>query len=106
MPFGLTEKQVNIIHGVMQNHPEVNRVVLFGSRALNTYKPASDVDLALKGKIDFKLTARIKAELDNSSLPYFFDVVDYHTLENPDFKAHIDQHVFPFTIPKDPKITC
>lgn len=35
--------------------PEINKVILFGSRALNTQKEGSDIDLALFGNnISFK----------------------------------------------------
>lgn len=53
---------------------------------------ASDIDLALKGKISFGLTARIKAELEEETqLPYKFDVVDYAAIETSAFKEHINQ---------------
>ncbi|HTG45994.1 MAG TPA: nucleotidyltransferase domain-containing protein, partial [Verrucomicrobiae bacterium] len=34
---------------VFRRHPEVTRVILFGSRAKGTHRPSSDVDLALTG---------------------------------------------------------
>ena len=37
--------------------------------------------------------ARVKALLEEESpLPYLFDIVDYHTIETPAFKEHIDKH--------------
>jgi predicted nucleotidyltransferase len=50
MKFGLSNKQLEEIISVIQQYPEVEEAVLFGSRAINTFKEASDVDIALKGK--------------------------------------------------------
>ncbi|MBT8778490.1 nucleotidyltransferase domain-containing protein [Akkermansia muciniphila] len=35
------------IREVLSQAPQVRKAVLFGSRALGTWKPASDIDLAL-----------------------------------------------------------
>jgi hypothetical protein len=60
---------------------------------MGTFKPGSDVDIALKGRITLPIAARVKALLEEESpMPYTFDVVDYHTVETPAFKEHINTH--------------
>lgn len=93
MKVGLSQEELDVILSVLRSFPYVEQALLFGSRAMNNHKPGSDVDIALKGKMDFSAVARVKAELDeNTPLPYFFDVVHYETIENPAFREHIDKH--------------
>lgn len=78
---------------VFRRFPEIESVILFGSRAIGNFKPASDVDLALKGETTPNLAGRIRGILDEeTTLPYFFDVVDYHSVEKPEFLDHIQRH--------------
>jgi len=48
--FGLTEERREKIKSVLACFPNIEEVVIFGSRALGNYRLASDVDLAVKGK--------------------------------------------------------
>ena len=93
MTLGLSGKELNMITLVFKKFPGIEEALLFGSRAMGTFKPGSDVDIALKGQVTLQDVARAKALLEEESpLPYTFDVVDYHTIETPEFKKHIDQH--------------
>lgn len=60
MKFGFSKKQLEEIISFIKQYPEVEEAVLFGSRAIDTFKEASDVDIALKGK---KVTAGLAAKL-------------------------------------------
>ncbi len=92
MNFGLTEQEIIQVKNIFRQFDEIESVLIFGSRAVNTHKKGSDVDLALKGDINLDVTAKVKAILEEeTNLPYFFDVVDYATTTNPAFKTHIDQ---------------
>ena len=65
--------------------------MIFGSRAMGNYGIASDIDLAIKGKgLTFSTIASISGDLDDSELPFLCDVVNYHTIDHPPFKEHID----------------
>ena len=93
MAVGLSDRELRQIATVFKKYPRIRQVVLFGSRAMNTHKIASDVDLALKGPVSFDIISKVKGELEeNTSLPYTFDVVDYGTIENPAFKEHVDRY--------------
>jgi len=90
--FGLKDADIGSILSIVSKFPAVTEVILFGSRALGTHKPGSDIDLALKGNLTVDIIAKIHYELNEESpLPYFFDVLDYQTLQNPELKAHIDR---------------
>jgi predicted nucleotidyltransferase len=40
---------VERIQGVLEQFPEVEKALLYGSRAKGTYRPGSDIDLTLCG---------------------------------------------------------
>lgn len=91
--FGLTDKSYQIILKSLKEIPEIEKVLIFGSRAMGNFKPGSDVDLALKGA---KLTDRILSQVSQKlseelPVPYLFDIVIYETIENLDLKKHIDE---------------
>jgi predicted nucleotidyltransferase len=50
MKYGLSDKQLQEIKEILASYESVEKAVLFGSRAIDTYKEASDVDIAIKGK--------------------------------------------------------
>ena len=92
MTYGLSASQLNEIIQFITTYPDVEEAVLFGSRTLGTYKPASDVDIALKGEaVTASLAARLKFDIEEDTyLPYFFDFVAYSTITHPVLREHID----------------
>jgi predicted nucleotidyltransferase len=61
------------------------RVFLFGSRALGTGRPTSDIDLALLSDdpLPADLVARLKGEFEESTIPYTVDVIDLSQVDEP-----------------------
>jgi len=89
--WGLKKLDIEGIHKIFSQFSEVKEVRIFGSRAMGNFKPGSDVDLALFGDGSLECTTRIRAKLNEDlPLPYFFDVVDYTQVTNPDFRDHIN----------------
>ncbi len=92
--YGLLERDVYYIKYALRAFPEIEKAILFGSRALGNYKQGSDVDIALVGKkvdshIINKLSARLNEELP---IPYHVDVLNYATISNQKLKEHIVQY--------------
>lgn len=79
MKWGLSDQQIDEIIGVLASYDQVDEAILFGSRAMDTYKEASDIDIALKGQgVDERLASKVKFSLEEDTrLPFFFDVVAY-----------------------------
>jgi predicted nucleotidyltransferase len=91
--FGLTPKDIDLIIKTLQRYPDVEEVVVYGSRAMGNYKPGSDVDIALKGKLLTGTAGDIFAELNERlPLPYKFDVIEYSTISLKSLIEHIDQY--------------
>lgn len=94
MGHGLIERDLFHIRASASELKEIDQVVLFGSRAKGTHDKGSDVDLALKGKeITYATVLRLLDELNEKRpLPYFFDVVDYGSLQvDEPLRSHIDR---------------
>lgn len=91
--YGLTQTELNEIIAILSEYPEIESVTLFGSRAMGNFKKASDIDLVIKGKkIGLLLTSHLKGRFEeDTNIPYFFDVIDYNTLENTELKKHITE---------------
>lgn len=90
MRYGLKEDIINVIQGVFSKHPQIERVILYGSRAKGNYRNNSDIDLALVGKkLDLSTQFKIETDLDNLLLPYKIDLSVLHKIENPDLVDHI-----------------
>lgn len=92
MTFGLPANAIAGIKAVFGGHPNVQRVVVFGSRALGTHKPNSDIDLAVQGPVDYSELATILGELDELPLPWRFDVIALALLRDAAVRAHIELH--------------
>lgn len=93
MEFGLKEFDLEYIVKKISDFVEIEKAVIFGSRAKGNYKPGSDIDIAIMGEnITFDVLAKLHSLLeDQGPLPYLFDVVDYTHLNHKELKDHIDR---------------
>lgn len=92
MLFGLHEKTIQAIQGVLAGYPQVEHAILYGSRAKGNYHTGSDIDLNLVGSaLTLSVLFSIENELDDLLLPYKIDLSIGHTIENPDVLSHISR---------------
>lgn len=92
MPYGLTDKELQTLQAMFAANAHIERVILYGSRAKGNYKPFSDVDIVLKGEELSRVDVnRLQASIDESSLPYKFDISLFASLKTPELKAHIER---------------
>ena len=92
LKFGLKESTIEKILGVLRQYSEIERVVLYGSRAKGNYRPGSDIDLTLVGKnLSHKQLLSIEHQLDDLLLPYLFDLSIFSDIEDSDMIAHINR---------------
>ncbi len=92
MEFGLNNNDIERIKSVFSLFDEVEKVILYGSRAKGTFKPFSDIDLTLKGcKLNLTILQNIETCLDDLLLPYKFDISIYHHISNPELIEHINR---------------
>ncbi len=92
MSYGLSAATIARIQGVLARFGEVEKALLYGSRAKGNYRAGSDIDLTLYGPaLNFDLLGAIASELDDLLLPYTIDLSIFEQLGNPDLREHIER---------------
>jgi len=91
MIYGLSNATITQIQAVLARNPDIEKAVLYGSRAMGTYKTGSDIDLTLFGNLNLSRLTAIATELDDLLLPYTIDLSLYAALNNAELCAHIDR---------------
>lgn len=90
--IGLSENIINQINSVFIKYPEIEKVILYGSRAKGNYKEGSDIDLTMYGiSLNYLLQMNIADELDELLLPYMIDLSIYNKLTNKELQEHINR---------------
>ena len=90
--FGLKESTIARVNSVFAGFPEIERAILYGSRAKGNFRNGSDIDLTLEGDgITSVLLNRVMLELDDLLLPYTIDLSLKRQIDNPDLLAHIER---------------
>lgn len=88
--FGLTEDTVSKINSVFAAVPEIEQVILYGSRAKGNFRNGSDIDLTIKADaVTHSQLLWIENQLDDLLLPYTIDLSLLHQINNPDLLEHI-----------------
>jgi len=92
MEYGLSDQQLQQLQEVFARYPQVERVILYGSRAKGNYRANSDVDITLVGSLLTKTDLNnIDNEIDDMLFPFFFDISLMHHISNNDLLEHIQR---------------
>jgi predicted nucleotidyltransferase len=92
------------MRGIFSKYDSLNKVIIYGSRAMGNYKNGSDIDITLEVDEDFTDfdLLHICGELDESDLPYFVDCSIFSKISDFSLKDHITrvgkvlyEHVIP-----------
>jgi uncharacterized protein len=90
--INLPQSDIDEILNIFHKYPQIEKALLFGSRANGTNKPGSDVDIAIFCKepdINLKLAGELN---DETLMPYHFDIIDYYKINEPELKEQIDKY--------------
>ena len=80
-PEGLPVGVADQLRASLGHYPDVRQVLLFGSRAMGTHRPNSDIDLCLDApEMSFPTYLQLAAHLDEQLLPYSLDLVLEHQI--------------------------
>ncbi len=79
--FGIEEEIYEEMLNIFEEITQINKVVLFGSRAKQTYKPTSDIDLAIEVEQDEKKLLLIR-KLEEMRCALKFDVLNIRNIKN------------------------
>jgi len=88
--YGLRADIIEKIVQTIKKNLKIQQIILFGSRAKETYKKGSDIDISIISKdLSLKELNQIKVMLDDLMLPYKIDLLDYERISNDALKDHI-----------------
>ena len=90
--YGLLERDIRYIKKALEQCEEIEKAIIFGSRAMGNYKNGSDVDIVVLGELISNNTILKLNDYLNEIylLPYFFDIINYNSITNENLKKHID----------------
>ncbi|MDF1684328.1 MAG: nucleotidyltransferase domain-containing protein [Legionellaceae bacterium] len=92
---GLKQSVIKIIQEALANFPEINHVILYGSRAIENYRAGSDIDLTIILNTSclptITLLNKIELALDDLDLIYTFDLSFMCDITNKKLIEHINQ---------------
>lgn len=88
--YGLSDKEFDEMTAIFETCKNLEKVILYGSRAKGNYKKFSDVDITLEGdNLTLADLFQIQDLLYESDLPYMYDVSIFSSITNPDLIDHI-----------------
>lgn len=88
--FGLHNRTLTGLRRVFERYPEIEEVVVYGSRAVGNYREGSDIDICMKGEaLTRDLCGRVWLDIDALNTPYLVDLSVYHLIESESLSEHI-----------------
>ncbi|MGA9590777.1 MAG: nucleotidyltransferase domain-containing protein [Salegentibacter sp.] len=91
MKFGLKDQVLLKLIKVFNSFRGIEEAIIYGSRALGTFREGSDIDITLKADLSFDELIQLEKKLDDLMLPYTIDLSLYQKLSNPELVHHIDR---------------
>jgi len=92
MKYGLKNNVIKQVHRIFARYPQIEKAIVYGSRAKGNYSAGSDIDLSLTGQdLTLSLIHTIELEIDDLLLPYTFDISIFNQISNPDLIEHINR---------------
>jgi len=90
MKYGLNKETIAKLKSVFTDYGKIEKVILYGSRALDNYRNGSDIDFVLLGQgLSLSDQLSIETRLDELMLPHKIDLSILKQIENEELKAHI-----------------
>ncbi|WP_432822861.1 nucleotidyltransferase domain-containing protein [Trichloromonas sp.] len=90
--FGLAERHYAEMAQIFRRYPQIERVLIFGSRAKGTDKPWSDFDLAvIAPTLSDQNFAQLWNEIDELPLVFKLDLLHWDRLAQVTLKEKITQ---------------
>ena len=88
MDFGLSEEVLEQIKRIVNENPKY-KFKIFGSRAKNTYRKTSDIDIAVFENVNKEDEYKIRNEFDLLDIVYKIDLVFISKNTKPEFLTEI-----------------
>ncbi|OYQ39584.1 hypothetical protein CHU92_04625 [Flavobacterium cyanobacteriorum] len=87
--FGIYPDSYRQIIKILSSCESIEEVIIYGSRAKGNYREGSDIDITLLGDVSEKDFSKLYNDLEDSYIPYLFDISIYDKLNSESLKDHI-----------------
>ena len=88
--FGLSKSSMTILTDIFSKNLQVEKVILYGSRAKGNFNKRSDIDLVVIGtKLNRHIIGKIISEVNDSNCPNTVDIQILVNIKNQDLSEHI-----------------
>jgi len=89
--FGIYEKSYSLLINAIAEYPQIEKAIIFGSRAMGNYKKGSDIDIAIVGsEVNYEIISQLNGKLNEQlPIPYYIDVINFNTINNNELRQHI-----------------
>ncbi|MFL9811802.1 nucleotidyltransferase domain-containing protein [Stutzerimonas sp. VN223-3] len=95
--FGLPARAIDKLNDVFQGWPQIQRVVLYGSRAKGNFQAGSDIDLTIEADaLSLSQLLALENQIDELLLPWMVDLSLKRHIDNPALLDHIRRVGVPF----------
>ena len=92
MRHGLPERSLDKLLRTIIREPKVEGIVLYGSRAKDSFRDGSDINLCLDApELDFSGLMHLENEVDDLLLPWKVDLAIRQRIDNPDLLSLIER---------------
>ncbi len=89
-PFGLPQNTITKIQAVFSEYPQIEKALIYGSRAKGDYRKGSDIDISFFGEgLNLDIIFAVEEKIDELYLPYTFDLSIFENINSLPLKDHI-----------------
>ena len=90
--YGLKEEVISKLKLIFSKNENIEKVIIYGSRAMGNYRDGSDIDLCFFGEdLSLDTIYKVEEDIEDLLLPYLFDMSIYSHIDNPGLIDHINR---------------
>lgn len=88
--FGLKDSSISKMKNILLRYEEIEKAIIFGSRARGDYKKTSDIDIAIfSHNITSTRLNLLRNDFDELDIIYTVDLVDFYNVSKEELKNNI-----------------
>lgn len=88
---GIADQYWEKIVSLFKDVPSIEKVVLFGSRAMGSYRKGSDIDICLEGNLNAGMIPKLLNAYEDLYLPWKLDLILRNQTDNQELIDHIQR---------------
>jgi uncharacterized protein len=91
--FGLSAQTIQKLINIFSQYDQIEKVLIYGSRAKGNFRTGSDIDLTLVGpSLNTTTLLKVENDIDDLLLPQEVDLSIFEHIDNPDVVTQIKEN--------------